>query len=346
MQASQPLCGANRETLFQDSRRKRCWLPSDDSSPWNYCRHCSFSQSDALIEAAITSIATETDELQMPTGTKEKLLTVLQYPWFRKHCAHPASRLRLYHLMLLIKQKQTHKQDTISVYSSYLRDPELSSSFLHIIQHHRPQENNRIPCTLICDLIRKEHTRIPRQCPHCLYALWKRERANRELYASFTSYLKDYDRKSYHFPYPHEILKDYIRYSISIGDLHHHYAVSAMFVSLNRRNPQTASQQLYEFLQDILMEDSRTIASIVEKNMDVLMKYCPQWLLPIEFQTGVVEPANRQWKHYMKLRCDTYKEELMIKTCHPKRLFKWIFDIEELKDFDLDIDTDIDVESY
>lgn len=336
MQISQPLCGADRELLFQDSRRKRCWLPSDNSSPWHYCRHCSFSQKDLCIEEAITNIAAEKDEICMPTGTKEKLLTVLQYPWFRNHCAHPASRLRLYHLMLLLKKHN------LPVYSIYLRDPALSSSFLQIIQNHRPQDSNRIPCKVICDLVGKEHLRIPRQCPHCLYTLWKRKRGNREYYAAFTNYLREYDRKPYHFPYPHEILKDYIHYSISIGDLHHQYALSAMFVYLNQRNHQTASQQLYDFLQDFLMEDSRTFALILEKNIESLMKYCPQWLLQIEFQTGVVEPANRQWKQCMKARCDTYKEELMIKTCHPKRLFKWIFDIEELKDFDTDEEWDLE----
>jgi hypothetical protein len=107
-----------------------------------------------------------------------------------------------------------------------------------------------------------------------------------------------------------------------------------MFVHLNRKNPQTATQELYNFLQDFLFEDSRTFAFILEKNMETLMQYCPQWLLQIEFQTGVVEPASNQWKQFMKARCDAYKEELMIRTCHPNRLFKWIFDIEELKDFE------------
>ena len=328
MQISQPLCGADRELLFQDTRRIRCWLPTDNSSPWNYCRHCSFSQKDLLIEDAIKNIQTEKDEMQMPTGTKEKLVTVLQYSWFKEHCAHPASRLRLYHLLLLMKKYN------LRMYSTYLRDPALSSSFLRIIQSHRPQENNGLTCKLICDLVGHDRLRIPRQCPHCLYALWKRDRTNRELYAAFTSYIREYDRKSYHFPYPHEIFKDYIRYSISIVDFHHQYALSAMFVHLNRKNPQTATQELYNFLQDFLFEDSRTFAFILEKNMETLMQYCPQWLLQIEFQTGVVEPASNQWKQFMKARCDAYKEELMIRTCHPNRLFKWIFDIEELKDFE------------
>jgi hypothetical protein len=328
MQISQPLCGADRELLFQDSRRKRCWLPSDNSSPWHYCRHCSFTQKDVLIEDAIKNIATEKDEMSLPTGTKEKLLTVLQYPWFKEHCAHPASRLRLYHLMLLMKKQN------LRIYSTYLRDPGLSSSFLRIIQTHRPQDSNGLTCKLICDLVGQDRLRIPRQCPHCLYTLWKRERTNREQYAAFTSYLREYDRKSYHFPYPHEILKDYIHYSVSIGDFHHQYALSALFVYLNRNNPETATQKLYDFLQDFLLEDSRTFAAILEKNMGILMTYCPQWLLQIEFQTGVVDPANKQWKHVMKARCDAYKEELMIVTCHPRRLFKWIFDIEDLKDFE------------
>lgn len=328
MQTSQPLCGADRELLFQDSKRKRCWLPSDPSSPWNYCRHCTFTQKDKLIETAIKNIGNEGDEMLMPTGTKEKLRTVLHTTWFREHCAHPASRLRLYHLMILMK-KQNHP-----TYETYIRDPGLTSSFLRIIQTHRPQDSNVITCKVICDLVGHDRLRIPRQCPHCLYTLWKKDRNNREQYSALTSYLREYDRKAYHFPYPYEILKDYIRHSIQVGDTNLQYALSAVFVHLNRRAPEEATERLYYFLQDFLLEDSRTFAAILETNMEVLMRYCPQWLLQVEFLTGVVEPAREHWKQFMKARCDTYKEELMIKTCHPRRLFKWIFDIEDLKDFE------------
>jgi hypothetical protein len=336
MQVSQPLCGANREVLFQDTRRKRCWLPIDESSPWQYCRHCSFSQKDAIIEAVIKNIVKQRDEILMPTGTKEKLLTVLEYPWFREHCAHPASRVRLYHLMLLMKKQN------VPLYSSYLRDPGLSPSFIRIIQSHRPQDSTAITCTLICDLVGKDRLRIPRQCPLCLYTLWKKDRNNREKYAALTSYLREYERKAFHFPNPYEILKDYIRHSVRIGDSNRQYALSAIFVHLNRRAPQEANERLLYFLQDFLLEDSQTFAALVEKNMEVLMKYSPQWLYPVEFETGVVDPARALWKQCMKARCDTYKEELMIKTCHPKRLFKWIFDIEELKDFE-PLDEELDL---
>jgi hypothetical protein len=325
---NQPLCGANRLVLFQDSRRKLCWLPSDESSPWHYCRHCSFTQKEFLIKDAITTMIHRKDDMLMPTGTKEKLLTVLQYPWFKEHCRHPASRIHLYHLMILMKK---HKSP---VYSTYLDDPRLSSSFLRMIQSHRPQDNNDMACKVICDLVGKDRLRIPRECPLCLSTLWKRERMNRELYAAVTQYFRDYTRKSYHLPNPQEIMKDYIRHSISLGDSNRQYALSALFVHLNRQNEDKASQQMYEFLQDFLLEDSETFGAIVGKKSELLLKICPQWLLPLEFETGVIEPAYRQWKQWMKARCDTYKEELMIKTCHPRRLFTWIFDIEELKDFE------------
>lgn len=324
----QPLCGADREELFQDTRRKRCWLPSDDSSPWNYCRHCTFTQKDKLIEEAIKSIKVGRDEMLLPTGIKEKLLTVLHTSWFRDHCAHPASRLRLYHLIILMKQQD------LPMYQSYIRDPRLSSSFLRIIQTHRPQDTNAATCKVICDLVGDDRLRIPRQCPHCLYTLWKKDKDNREQYAALTSYLREYDRKPYHFPNPYEIMKDYIRYSVNVEDQNRQYALSAIFVHLNRRSQEEATERLYYFLQDFLLEDSITFAALLEKNMEVLMKYCPQWLLQVEFLTGVVEPAHQQWKQCMKARCDTYKEELMIKTCHPRRLFNWIFDIEDLKDFE------------
>lgn len=328
MQVALPLCGANRERLFQDTRRKVCWLPGEDSSPWHYCRHCTFTQKDKLLETAIQNILEEKDEMEMPTGTKEKVVTVLCSPWFRQHCAHPASRLRLYHLMLVMKRYN------LSIYNVYLRDPNLSSSFLRIIQSHRPQDSNAASCKVICDLVGHDRLRIPRQCPMCLYTLWKKDRSNREQYAALTSYLREYDRKPYHFPYPNEILKDYIRHSVQQGDSNHQYAFSAMFVHLNRRNHEDANQRMYDFLQDFLLEDSRTFGSILEKDTDGLMVYCPQWLMQVEFQTGVMDPARQQWKHLMKVRCDAYKEELMMKTCHPRRLFKWIFDIEELKDFE------------
>lgn len=51
-------------------------------------------------------------------------------------------------------------------------------------------------------------------------------------------------------------------------------------------------------------------------------------------QVWTGQPVNMAFlKRIQRSRMDTWKEELIIKTWHPSRLFTWCFDIEELKDF-------------
>jgi hypothetical protein len=48
----------------------------------------------------------------------------------------------------------------------------------------------------------------------------------------------------------------------------------------------------------------------------------------------VVAEMYREIKQGIKKWTNTYKEELIMRTWHPSRLFAWCFDIDELKDFD------------
>ncbi len=322
------LCTANRESLFGDTRRKTCWLPPDEESPWKYCRHCSFTQKDKLFDSVLTQLRERMSLVEMPTGQKEKLLTVVQYPWFRQHCAHPASRLRLYHLMMLLR---THNKQ---IYHAFLQDQSLVPSFIRILQSHRPSNDNSASCKMICDLAIYDLHQIPRQCPVCLFNLLKRNRNSREYYSAFTNYLRDYHLKSYQFPHPQIIMKDYIRMSIQRTDPNRQYAFSAMYEYFRRQNPTTMDMRFNQFLQDFLMEDCDTFGALLNTNMTILQEYRPEWMNEFEFLMLIVEPARLQWKQTMRVRCDTYKEDLIIKTCHPRRLFKWIFDIEDLKDFE------------
>jgi hypothetical protein len=54
--------------------------------------------------------------------------------------------------------------------------------------------------------------------------------------------------------------------------------------------------------------------------------------LPLRDERTVQE-FRREIKRSIKNKTDTYKEELMIRTWHPKRLFPWCLDIDELADF-------------
>lgn len=57
--------------------------------------------------------------------------------------------------------------------------------------------------------------------------------------------------------------------------------------------------------------------------------------LPLPFRDDtVVSSFKQKIKDHIKQKTDTYKEELVMRTWHPSRLFTWCFDIEELKDFD------------
>jgi hypothetical protein len=56
--------------------------------------------------------------------------------------------------------------------------------------------------------------------------------------------------------------------------------------------------------------------------------------LPLPFREKVVVDQFRAHiKQSIKNRTNTYKEELVMRTWHPKRLFPWCLDIQELADF-------------
>lgn len=56
--------------------------------------------------------------------------------------------------------------------------------------------------------------------------------------------------------------------------------------------------------------------------------------IKILFEIWSGETLNINYvKKVLKQRCNLYKEDLMIKTWHTSRLFKWCFDLEELADF-------------
>lgn len=319
-------CSANREVLFNDSYRKVCWLPTYSESPWQYCRHCTFRQKDLLLDDVIQAIDQGRNEIMMPTRTKETISSILITLWFIHHCSEPTSQHRLYHLLRLMK-----KHNHIS-YTAYCHNPIFHPTFGKFIQSHKGHENNPASCHLICDLVSDTS---PRQCFLCLYKVWKQKKSN-ESYNDLTSYLREYHRKPSQSSNPTEMLKEYIRYSISLEDSHHHYAFSAIYIYYSRLYTNQANQHMYDFLQYLLLEDSRTICYLVDPTTPItLLKiYSPKWFDRQEFNLQVVCQARTKWKQWIKARTNRYKEDLMIKTCHPKRLFTWILDIEELKDFD------------
>lgn len=329
----QSTCQANRELLFNDRSRKSCWLPTDTSSPWGYCRHCSFTQKDSLIDQLLKNLVEGQEEMEMPTGKKEKLLSVVEAPWFQEHCAHPASKLRLYHLMHLLR---IHNR---TVYKRFLRNPALDVSFGRLIQTHRPSDSNLTSCHMICDLVGDNTNRIPRQCPNCLYILWSQNRDKRDYYMALTRYIESYQSKLYKFAGPNRVIKEYLRYTIPRinGNKNAAFNVILMMHVQNNEGNRTMQQKIegfYHFLQDFLLEDRYSFAAIVSHDIEKLLHFCPDTFQQEELVAHVIQPLFLQWKTMMKARCDTYKEDLMIKTCHPSRLFKWIFDIEDLKDFE------------
>lgn len=316
-------CSADREHLFADEKRKSCWLPSDETSPWGYCRHCTFTQKNVVCDEIVRNLLAGQMEMRMPTGKNERIFDVVQASWFKDHCAHPASKVRLYHILLLLKTNRTQ------IYDEYIQNPKFLSSFISVIQTHRLSHENRLSCKLVCELAGKDVKRIPRQCPHCLYYLWNKNLENREYYTAFTNYLRSYETKSSRFLHPLPIFTQYIHHSLDKGEVGNAQTVYQLVLS----HLQNDQQSFLDYLQDFLLEEGDTLSALIALNPQLLEKYRPHLIQQDTFWTSVILPAQRQWKQMLKAKCDAYKEDLMIKTCHPRRLFNWILDIEELKDF-------------
>jgi hypothetical protein len=54
--------------------------------------------------------------------------------------------------------------------------------------------------------------------------------------------------------------------------------------------------------------------------------------LPLR-EDGVVREFRQRIQQSIKRKTDIFKEELIMRTWHPSRLFPWCLDIEELEDF-------------
>lgn len=86
------------------------------------------------------------------------------------------------------------------------------------------------------------------------------------------------------------------------------------------------NQEEFSRLIRELLRNHSCLESIVEQTMD------PNQKLFFEIWSG--ETLNFAFvKKALKERVELYKEDLMIKTWHPKRLLTWCFDLEELSDF-------------
>lgn len=84
---------------------------------------------------------------------------------------------------------------------------------------------------------------------------------------------------------------------------------------------------------------------------DEVLRFClclakESWMFPLLFPPSldqwfpdplrddvILRRLQRSAYQSMKQKTDQYKEDLMIKTWHPDRLFSWCFDLEELADF-------------
>jgi hypothetical protein len=68
--------------------------------------------------------------------------------------------------------------------------------------------------------------------------------------------------------------------------------------------------------------------------LSVLFEKKEKDYLPLAFQEEpILQEYKRSIKQSIKRITDTYKEELMQRTWHPRRLFPWCLDIEEWKEF-------------
>jgi len=283
--------------------RTPCWLPVNPTSPFQLCTRCDFYK----VEEILKEISSHVE--------------ILTNPLFAHLCILPTHQNSVINALVVLHETHLPQfRAFLKVLSVENLLDKLNTWLSHQIYTHSP--SNR--CGLYQYILKTRelgrevrYTDLPWNCWSCL-AFIHRQKDCLGSHQAFTNAL--------------------VRNKLKCPENSKQYILDAM-TSMTLKGKAHTARLVFDRFRTTLRDEKKAQEAIVE--------FLTQ---PAFVSTLFLESHNEfipyMWKDRLTMKCLqkealkairkrnwVFKEDLMIKTWHPDRLFPWCFDIEELKGF-------------
>lgn len=287
--------------ILELNSKRPCWFPISSSSPFGFCSRCDFFE----VKRCLKEI-----HLNIELLNSEPFLNL---------CLNSAHQTSVISALLRLLEKDSSAFQTFLAFLS-------SKNFLEDLHHQIHTHFPSTCCKLYQHILKTrtfdrqiQSTDMPWNCWDCLSFILKQKNMLNCYRAFCNGILTNRIKK------PESSLHNLVDCMISLHLHKKDHTARLLFdrVRCNNLTETRAKELLLEFLTKPAT-------------------------LSLVFTSGASEFIPMAWKHHLsssflqkealkavKKRNYIFKEDLIIKTWHPDRLFPWCLDIEELKDFDV-----------
>lgn len=276
-----------------------CWLPVNPSSPFQLCSRCDYYKTEEILK----EVSSHTE--------------ILTNPSFSALCSLPNHRVMLVNALVNLHEK---KDPQFELFLKSVSTDHFLNDLNHQIYTHRP--SNR--CGFYQHILKTRqlgrkvlYTDIPLNCWSCL-AFIHRQKDCLLLDRAFTK----------------AILSNKLRCSEESKQ-----AVLDVMTSMNLHGKDHKARLIFERFRTALRDETKAQEALVEfltqpALISSLFLEAYNEFVPYTWADKLTRSyLQKEALKSIRKRNWVFKEDLMIKTWHPDRLFPWCLDIQELKDF-------------
>ena len=286
--------------ILELNSKRQCWLPINPSSQFQLCSRCEFYKVEEILK------------------DKDELVKFVEKPFFQELCKDNGHKASTLHALLWLQQEKHSEFEAFFHAVS-------TEAFTRVLHHDMHIHSPCSRCSFYQYIFKTRelqypisYSEVPWNCWQCLSFIL-RQKSMLGYYRAFSNGLIRNKLR-----YPERNLNEALESMISLDLNHKSHAARLVFEQIRRGFHDDEKSK--EFLVRFLTQPA-TVSSVFNKRAS---EYIPELyrkdLTESFLQKEVLKAVRkRNW---------VFKEDLMIKTWHPDRLFLWCFDIEEMKDFE------------
>jgi hypothetical protein len=296
--------------LQEQNKTKDCWLPANPGSSLQLCRRCSFLRITTLLD-------TLTNEYWTGALHPENEI-LLNDTEFLQELLHPAREQALLNLLSALFQE--NKIQFKRVVEKLKEKTVFSILLTKRIQTHVPGPRCKMYQQFLDDPQAFQGQTLCWNCWSCV--TWCLKRKHPYLLDIFLkSFLSQLQKLTFEV-YTNNGPRTFVDFLVTLFLLEKNHIVRIFIDHCFHRFPlEDFKSLLHFFFQEPCM-------------LFVFYQNLQADYLPLPFRDEiVVKEFRKSIKDAIKKKTDTYKEELVMRTWHPSRLFPWCLDIQELEEF-------------
>lgn len=296
--------------LQEQNRVRECWLPANQTSPFLLCRRCHFYKITSLLDTLTTHYWN--GDLN---PENEILLNDLD---FLNELLHPAREQALLHLLsaLFYKNKIQFKR----VVEKLKEKTVFSILLTKRVQTHTPGPRCKMYQQFLKDSDCYKGQSLPWNCWSCV--TWSLKQKNSSFLEIFTKWFLFHLQRLTFEVFTNNGPRVFLDFMVTLHLLQKDHILRLFLDHCFHILPLEEFKSLLLFF---LQEPCMLFVFYENRQSD----YLP---LPLRDEI-VVREFRQRIKEFIKQKTDTYKEELIMRTWHPSRLFPWCLDIVELEEF-------------